>query len=213
MNPYCWELHQDDIYSGLLIDDHTRPAIQGWNGTSKILSNKIYELKPKLAVEVGSWKGQSAVNIGSALHTYGGTLICVDTFTGAREMWRAVNPVPMEKLRGRPTIYDQFIQNIAQHGLQDTVVPLPLPSQLAVKVLADRGWRPEYIYIDANHDYDDVLADLTVWYDLLLPGGILLGDDYKEDEWKGVKQAVDEFIAAKNLRLNYEHPTFWFRKP
>lgn len=51
----------------------------------------------------------------------------------------------------------------------------------------------DFVYIDGNHFYDEVLADIVAWMDKVRPRGILIGDDFN---WNGnlnnVARAVHE---------------------
>lgn len=64
----------------------------------------------------------------------------------------------------------------------------------------------DFIYIDANHTYDGVKADLEAWWPKLKDGGMFCGDDYTHlvnpGEGKyGVVEAVNEFVEKYNLKL------------
>jgi hypothetical protein len=54
----------------------------------------------------------------------------------------------------------------------------------------------DWIYIDGDHQYEFVKADLHAWFPKIKPGGFIAGDDYGEGGWwkGGVKKAVDEFM-------------------
>jgi hypothetical protein len=58
----------------------------------------------------------------------------------------------------------------------------------------------DWIYIDANHAYDAVKADLHAFYPKVKDGGFITGDNYgNRPEWwwkDGVQCAVDEFVAG-----------------
>lgn len=61
----------------------------------------------------------------------------------------------------------------------------------------------DFIYIDANHKYEEVKNDIELWYPKLKKGGIFSGHDYIDRidlhcEF-GVKSAVNEF--GKNNKL------------
>lgn len=58
----------------------------------------------------------------------------------------------------------------------------------------------DFAFIDANHMYEAVRADIKAWWPKVRPGGALCGHDYavhrdSEGVW-GVKRAVDEFAAS-----------------
>ena len=57
-----------------------------------------------------------------------------------------------------------------------------------------RSWTlpVDLVFIDGDHTYDHVKADLQSWMPHIRDGGILCGHDYGWDKWDGVKQAFDE---------------------
>jgi hypothetical protein len=67
----------------------------------------------------------------------------------------------------------------------------------------------DMVYIDGNHDYDNVKTDISVWYPKLISGGILAGHDYSIDH-PGTKQAIDEFILNKNTSLKTFLDHSWY---
>lgn len=61
----------------------------------------------------------------------------------------------------------------------------------------------DWIYIDGNHLYPFVRADLETSFRKVKRGGFVTGDDYDEGGWwdGGIKKAVDEFIERKSADL------------
>jgi hypothetical protein len=64
----------------------------------------------------------------------------------------------------------------------------------------------DFIYIDANHQYEEVRKDIQMWYTKLKKDGILAGHDYFNGisfdySLFGVKRAVDEFVNLNNFKL------------
>lgn len=61
----------------------------------------------------------------------------------------------------------------------------------------------DWVYVDGAHSYDECLEDLIASYNLIKPGGWLIGDDY---EWQltrgkpGVTKAVNEFVAKYKVK-------------
>lgn len=53
----------------------------------------------------------------------------------------------------------------------------------------------DFIYIDGDHEYEGIKADLDNWYPKVKKGGVLAGDDYAP-KYPGVIQAVDEKFPA-----------------
>jgi predicted O-methyltransferase YrrM len=56
------------------------------------------------------------------------------------------------------------------------------------------------IFIDADHSYKAVLADLTFWWKKLRVGGQMMGDDFWID---GVQKAVNEFASTNGLTYDF----------
>jgi hypothetical protein len=60
----------------------------------------------------------------------------------------------------------------------------------------------DFVYIDANHLYDYVKADIGAWWQRIRSGGILAGHDYFiEPHFVDVKKAVDEFALMSGRHL------------
>ena len=90
-------------------------------------------------------------------------------------------------------------------GLERHIIPLPLDSTNANYLIKAVGIAPDLIHIDAAHDYKAVYSDLELWWPLLSPGGMLIGDDYSPGMgWFEVSRAFDEYFGQLGL-LPLEH--------
>jgi hypothetical protein len=94
---------------------------------------------------------------------------------------------------------------LSKHGYRSAL--LRTQSLTAASLFQDGFF--DFVYIDAEHDYDHVKADIAAWYPKVKPGGFLSGHDY-EPGWTnpegkffpfGVIEAVDEFAAANGLQV------------
>jgi hypothetical protein len=150
---------------------------------------------PSLIIEVGTWKGDSAITMADYVAD-NGTIICVDTWLGSFEMYHFPD---MYRKNGYPQVYYQFLSNVVHCGKQNIIVPMPITSHLAARLL--RGWKvqADAIYIDASHDYHDVKQDLEDYWPLVKKGGVLFGDDFK---WTGVAKAVNEVSKSLSVEVN-----------
>jgi predicted O-methyltransferase YrrM len=208
-------LHPTNPYDGF--DAHERdPAPPATNRDPYLPI--IAQTKPRLAIEVGAWKGASSVVFARALREANpdACLVCVDTWLGSIEHFTNP-PSPQWDLRptlvhGYPTLYHHWLTTIIRHDVHDTVVPLANTSVTAAKWFARTNVRPEFIFIDAGHDEDDVTIDLNVWYPLLAPGAIMAGDDWSP-MWPGVEAAVTKFCAPRNLKPQIVGPNWMIQKP
>jgi len=57
----------------------------------------------------------------------------------------------------------------------------------------------DWVYVDGNHLYEYVRADLELFAPKMRPGGLLAGDDYGAAGWwdDGVRRAVDRFLVTQ----------------
>jgi predicted O-methyltransferase YrrM len=68
--------------------------------------------------------------------------------------------------------------------------------------LIDEGQAFDLVYVDGSHEPHNVLFDLVLAFELTVPGGVLIADDYKwapnvpgqEDLFQMPKMAIDSFI-------------------
>ena len=67
-----------------------------------------------------------------------------------------------------------------------------------------------FVYIDANHYYESVLADLKAWWGKIEPNGWMLGHDWTTD---GVAKAVIEFTSSIGVQptLSSNGIEWWFQ--
>lgn len=188
--------------------------LQGWNGDKPIFKELITETRPKVIVEVGTWKGQSAINMGKICKELGlnTKIYCIDTWLGSLEFWHGLNDTKERDLmlkNGYPNIYYQFLSNVVHSGLQDVIIPVPLPSSIGIKLLAKLGITADLIYIDGSHDFNDVYIDIEQTNMFLNNGkSVLFGDDYIT--FKEVERAVliiaKHFGSSKHLEIK---DNFW----
>ena len=54
----------------------------------------------------------------------------------------------------------------------------------------------DFLFLDAGHEYEDIIEDMTAWYPKVKPGGIIAGHDYYPDEptWGGVYRGMHHLL-------------------
>ncbi|MER5955061.1 TylF/MycF/NovP-related O-methyltransferase [Streptomyces sp. NPDC001939] len=163
-------------------------------------------------VECGVWRGGSMQACAKALLAQGDTerdLYLFDTYEGMtppteqdlrrdgksaeellaaqgkdRPIW-AVATLDDVKSGFRSVPYPEDRLHFVRGKVEDTV-PRQAPEQISILRL-DTDW-----YASTKHELDHL-------YDRLVPGGVLLIDDY--GYWQGSRQAVDEFLEKTGERL------------
>src|SRR6266536_1415978 len=145
-------------------------------------------------VEVGIWEGDFSQRLLDSLRPR--TLHLVDPWQFVPEQksaWcggaRAKSQDDMDR------IYEGVIARFAPEIADGQVVVCREPSVSAAERMASRKF--DAVYIDGDHTYDAVRADLRAWAPLVAEDGVLTGDDYGDYGWwaGGVKRAVNEFAS------------------
>jgi hypothetical protein len=65
------------------------------------------------------------------------------------------------------------------------------------------GAQLDFVFIDADHSYEAVKADIAAWRERIRPGGWLTGHDYDRNKFPGVVAAVDEAFPGAEKREDY----------
>ena len=104
--------------------------------------------------------------------------------------------------RKRPQQLERYRACCRNHLMDSRVIVIRDDSiQVARHILTDKSL--DWLYLDSNHFYKHARKELPVYWDKIKPGGWLMGDDYVDNEWSGVKRAVTEFLAHLQLKLDY----------
>lgn len=189
--------------------------LQGWNGRHPALKRSVEEVEPSIIIDVGAWKGLSTSFLAKSakeldLDT---KVIAVDTWLGSPEHWSHTREdnifAHLKTKNGYPQLYYTFLSNMVYAGVSDMVVPLPQTSDNAYVILKKKKIKADLIHIDAAHEYEPVLKDARNFWELLNPGGILIGDDYT---WAGVAKAAHEFADSLGLEVEIDKPKWIIRK-
>ena len=169
------------------------------NNTCELFPKAIQAIKPRIIIEIGSWKGASAIRCAKLSKKYRTKIICVDTWLGTVNNFLKKDGLPensMMRRHGYPHLYYQFLANVVKTKNTKRIYPLIQTSNNAYAVLSHYKVIAGIIYIDASHEFNDVYNDLNNYWNILTDNGIIIGDDL---ERKGVKQALELFTIEKDL--------------
>lgn len=193
-------LHPQDPYSGFDRGPYALD-LQGWASDHPIFAKAIRTLNPALIIEVGSWKGASAIHMARSALAAGGspTILCIDTWLGSPDHFTSPGTFGVVPTRhGWPILYYQFLANVLHCGCEKTIVPFPQTSINAAAILAHYQIQADLIYLDAAHDEFSVYQDIASYWPLLRPGGVMIGDDLIAN-YPGVRAALIRFMREHNL--------------
>jgi len=97
------------------------------------------------------------------------------------------------------TIYDAFLQNVAQSGHSEKITVKRGYSNEQLLLLEDDSF--DIIYIDGNHEPEYVLEDAVLSFRKLKRSGIIIFDDYG---WGGpdlTQRGIDAFLSGYHKRI------------
>lgn len=140
---------------------------------------------PQVAVEIGAWAGRTTLLLDSfSLHTF------------AVDHWQGSPEDRMEALAKQYTprgAFQTFCRNMGDK-LHRSVFPCVGHSATWAAI-----WqRPiDFLYIDGDHRYKAVMADIDGWMPHVRPGGIIAGHDY---HLPGVHNAVHAFWPSQQIK-------------
>lgn len=133
-------------------------------------------------VEVGCWKGASTIFLALGAREKNISVFAVDTWLGSDEH-KNTEEVKDKKL------FSIFIENMKP--VIDDISILRTSSVSASRIFDDNSL--DAVFIDADHRYEMVSADIMAWMPKVKTGGILAGHDFCE-HWASVKRAVNELV-------------------
>ena len=157
--------------------------IHGWMEPMELMWLGIQASRCNRICEIGSWKGRSTrALVDNAL----GTVLAVDTWAGSG------GEDDLAKVDDPEKLFQEFLTNMA--GVPEGKLTILKDTSLnAAKWCAENNTLFDMIFIDADHSYESVKADILAWFPLLSEGGIICGHDYIYS-WPGVVKAVNEIF-------------------
>ncbi len=191
---------------------HYYESIQGWFNFEKVYSLMVERSQNHSKfVEVGSWLGKSSVYMAVEINNSGKDIkfYTVDTWEGSldeNDKDKNLHEDLFSKMN--KSLYDSFLENIIP--VENIITPIRKKSIEASKDFEDNSL--DFVYIDANHQFRNVLEDLKSWYPKVKSGGVIAGHDYDE-HWKEVKKAVDVFFKNCKDDLKFYDNTWFYEKP
>lgn len=159
------------------------PRIEGWGLPEFLLKANLRD-NTRIVLELGSWLGESARFMLE--HAPNAIVICVDHWLGSSEHIDSCSDM-------LPHLYNNFLAVNWDH--RDRLIPIREDTAAGLELVAEYGIKPDLIYIDASHDYEDVIWDLEL-SSRLFPDAQVIGDDY---DFPGVRRAVNHHVYSRRI--------------
>jgi hypothetical protein len=153
--------------------------------------------RASIGAEIGVWRGDFSARILRAVRPAKLHLIDPWAFQGGdvyRDAWYG------GKLAGDQGAMDEIHRKVARRfarEIESGIVEVHRATSAGVAGGFPDGYF-DWVYVDGDHLYEAVRADLEHFAPKLKAGGILAGDDYGLAGWwdDGVTRAVDDFVAG-----------------
>jgi Methyltransferase domain len=148
--------------------------IPGWFTFPKLYQQAIDEAADgEVLVEVGAWLGRSTAFLGEKAKASAKRIkvIVVDTFAGSPNELDMVSAAAV--LGG--SVRNAFERNMRLAGVREYLEIQEAHSTVAAAAVPDGSCA--FVFIDADHRYDAVRADIRAWIGKVRCGGILAGHD------------------------------------
>jgi predicted O-methyltransferase YrrM len=170
-------------------DYYRHGGVQGWFGDDDVAVYRsiVNCFSNGKLLEVGTWRGRSLLSILFLLKKLNYQKICsVDTFMGAPSEISTSQKDAVEE-----DIYLQFLNNLTSFGYGDMVSTYKMESVKASNLFEDNYF--DVIFIDADHVYEAVKQDISVWLPKIKTGGVLCGHDWT---WESVQAALNDTLPS-----------------
>lgn len=172
-------------------------------------------------VECGCWKGLSSYVMCHYIKQSdpgfaGEQYWVVDSFEGLSE------PTPFDKITDLAVAGEEKPMGFPVGGFAASMAEVKNNLSEFPKIEYFKGWIPavlaslpdvkyKFVHIDVDI-YEPIHGSVQYFYPRLVPGGIIVFDDYGSLKWPGAKKAVDDYCEAYGiplLRLSTGQAVIW----
>lgn len=153
------------------------------------LAKLFCEFGYRVGAEIGVYRGENAKVLLDSNPNL--KLICVDAWISTLKQVRY--NIAMNRLAGYNIEVKKMFSLDAAKEVEDVSL--------------------DFVYIDASHDFDNVMLDLISWERKVRIGGIVSGHDYIHHSRLGVVEAVNAYTYAHHITQWYvtnDYPQSWF---
>ena len=154
--------------------------------------------KPQIGVELGVWKGLNAEKILEIFPMLR-TLYLVDNYPKYKDGNNHIG-----KLFDYSASKPEMLSHIAKYGERTIFIELNT-IEAAIQIPNEL----DFVYIDANHCYENVKIEIATYYPKVKNGGVIGGHDIN---FYGVMRAVGEFAESLDLHPLTDDVDWWIWK-
>lgn len=141
------------------------------NGFLEII-NEVNK-KDIVVAEIGTHIGSTTIHTANRVKKLNGKYIAVDWFQGSPDTF---GPHFSDKMNNK-SIFEIFNDNMKEANIDDIVTTYKMSSLEACEYIPDNSL--DICFIDADHTYKSVKADIEAYLPKVKEGGIICGHDFE----------------------------------
>lgn len=168
--------------------------LDGWFDFADVFDHELARVPDGgVIVELGCWAGKSTAYMAAQIRDRGRDVRfwAVDWGFGNADKSAGVCSPGLVAAGGN--MAGVLASNLRDCGVLDFVYPLTVTGARAALLFPDESL--DFVFVDADHRYESVTADLRAWWPKIRPGGAMAGHDY-DTHWPEVVRAVDDFFGV-----------------
>lgn len=182
-----------------LIHSHAKQAENSWGGAYPLIAKVLSEHGARRGVEVGVSFGGNSESMLTRCNLE--RLYGIDAYRTRPNYDDPANVAQAEF----DAIHDYAAERFAKYGERYALIRAS--SEEGAQKVPDEM---DFVYLDADHSFDGVCADLRHWCGKVREGGIISGHDYGHPCFPGVQQAVDAFFGRFGWPVHVEGEGVWW---
>jgi hypothetical protein len=143
-------------------------------------------------VEVGSWKGRSAIYMAIEIMDAQKEiqLDCVDTWNGSIEHADEGSPLTYDAIvLEDDALFKEFMNNTEPY--KSIINPIRMDSFSASALYDNESL--DFVFLDSSHEYEHIVTELSLWLPKIKRNGVIAGHDYYA--YTGVHHGVNHFFG------------------
>lgn len=201
---HSWKNQSDKLLEYILPHKYEYRDMYNWSHDLPVNMNTVQNFRKYIAqvsqrfeqpkvLEIGTWTGTSIIEILKLMPS--------TTIATTIDPWENYCEFKSRDLN----IMDSYFKNIEQSGFANRIITYrSRSSSQLIRLVQDREFY-HLIYVDGSHHMLDVYTDALLCWELLVPGGIMIIDDYLFEDIKADNLNTKPSIGVDYFIEQYKH--------